>query len=283
MTTERNELTGPTTVQDIPVDLSVPFDDVTAPPEPDIANVPEPAIEEPVTEEPDTNVGGAGIDNVSIGNESQKQSSVYETEEFKSFQSATDKRIAEMEKQLAASKAAEAERAEAESLKTLDAEVRQYADQLYSEFISQGFDDVTARQYADRQTASAKREYLATLKANKLERQLSNTNKEFQNRIMLTRQYELASQYGIPFESLNGSSSPEEMEIRAKYEKKINDLAGRLERAIPGQSYGSSVPSSDVAPTNAESVLDRYNAGDSAITEDMARAAAKQMGLSIFN
>lgn len=283
MTTERNELTGPSTVQDIPLDISVPADDVTAPPEPDVANVPEPAVEEAATEEPSIDVGGAGIDNVSGSNESQAGNSVYETEEFKSFQSATDKRIAEMEKQLADSKAAEAERAEAESLKNLDTEVRQYADQLYSEFVTQGFDDVTARQYADMQTASAKREYLATIKANKLERQLSETNSEFQNRILLTRQYELASQYGIPFDSLNGSSSPEEMEIRAKYEKKINDLSGRLERAIPGQSYGSSVPASDVAPTNAENVLDRYNAGDSAITEDMARTAAKQMGLSIFN
>jgi hypothetical protein len=41
-------------------------------------------------------------------------------------------------------------------------------------------------------------------------------------------------------------------------------------------------PAADVAPTNSEDVIDRYNAGDPAVTTDMARTAAKKLGLSIF-
>ncbi len=129
----------------------------------------------------------------------------------------------------------------------------------------------------------AKELYLKDLEVQRTRQQQQQINSQLNDRTMLARAYELSSQYNIPFSELQEISNPQEMERHAKALKRIKDLEGRLQGATPAQSYGSGVPAADVAPTNADNVLDRYNAGDPAVTTDMARAAAKQMGLTIFD
>jgi len=114
-------------------------------------------------------------------------------------------------------------------------------------------------------------------------RQSQQVNSELNNRTQLARAYELASQHNIPFTELQEITNPDEMERHAKSLKRIKDLEGRLQGATPSQTYGSGTPAVDVAPTNASNVLDKYNAGDPAVSTDMARSAARQMGLTIFD
>ena len=73
------------------------------------------------------------------------------------------------------------------------------------------------------------------------------------------------------------------MEKHAKALSRIKKLEQRVQQVTPGQSLNSANPSADVAPTNSENVLDRYNAGDPAITTEMAKIASKKLGFSIFD
>ncbi len=60
-------------------------------------------------------------------------------------------------------------------------------------------------------------------------------------------------------------------------------MEGRVQQVTPAQSLNNANPAADVAPTNSEDVLDRYNAGDPAITTEMAKIASKKLGFSIFD
>ena len=70
------------------------------------------------------------------------------TPEFRKYQSATDKRIAEMETQLADERAARSRAEQIQNSNTLDAEVNAYGQQLVQRFMDQGLDDATAMQLA---------------------------------------------------------------------------------------------------------------------------------------
>ena len=215
--------------------------------------------------------------------DTQSDSSVFNTPEFKKYQSSTDRRMADLEKQLLDERVERDQYKEQEQQQNLDLQVGQFAEELRTKFLDQGMDDVTAQQVAQEQASYARQAFLSQQQVQKMTRQSQQVNSELNNRTQLARAYELASQYNIPFTELQEITNPTEMERHAKSLKRIKDLEGRLQGVTPSQTYGSGTPASDVAPTNASSVLDKYNAGDPAITTDMARSAAKQMGLTIFD
>lgn len=279
MTTERDGVPSEPAVETITMDIDPAVNDVLDSPAPE-------TTEQEVQESPPQEVGVASGGDISGGDsatDTQSTSSVFNTPEFKKYQSSTDKRMAELEQQLQSEKAERERYAEQESLKNLDVEVNQYAQRIREDLLQQGIDDVTAQQTASREASMAKELYLKDLEVQRTRQQQQQINSQLNDRTMLARAYELSSQYNIPFSELQEISNPQEMERHAKALKRIKDLEGRLQGATPAQSYGSGVPAADVAPTNADNVLDRYNAGDPAVTTDMARAAAKQIGLTIFD
>ena len=205
------------------------------------------------------------------------------TPEFRKYQSATDKRIAEMETQLTDERAARSRAEQIQNTNTLDAEVNAYGQQLAQRFMDQGMDDATAMQMAQQQTSLAKEAYLAKQQATEVMGKSQQMQNELNTRTQLAKAYELSTQYGVEYSELQDLPDPETMEKFAKTLSKINKLQKTVQQVTPGQRLNSANPSADIAPTNAEDVLDRYNAGDPAITTEMASAASKKLGYSIFN
>jgi hypothetical protein len=277
MTTEKQETLNESAVDPTTVSIDSSSEDVTTFAEPQIEGG-------EVTED----LSGVGDDtgDIQVGEgstEAQSDSSdIVNSPAFRRYQSATDKKMAELEKQLGDERSARNDVQAQESLRTLDAEVGQYAQQKRDQLLQQGMDDVTAQQIANEQAGLAKEAYLSNLQIQQQKRQNQQQESEINSRTQLARAYELASQYGIPFSELQEVSNPAEMERHAKSLKRIKDLEGRLQGVTPSQQYGSSTPSSDVAPTDASAVLDRYNAGDPAVTTDMAKSASQKLGLTIF-
>ena len=278
MTTERDGLPNDSSVETITMDIDPAVNDVSS--------FAAPEVEQGEEQVPSPEVGapsGVDIQESESLTDTQSDSSVFSSPEFKKYQSSTDKRMAELEQQLSQEKSERQRYAEEESLKTLDSDVNQYEETVRSEMLQQGIDDLTAQQIAGRQASFAKEAFLKDLEVKRMKKEQARSSSELNNRTQLARAYELASQYNIPFTELQEISNPTEMERHAKSLKRIKDLEGRLQGITPSQTYGSSTPASDVAPTNATTVLDRYNAGDPAVSTDMARAAARQMGLTIFD
>ena len=274
MTTEKQEPLNESVVDPAPASIDSSTEDVAAPQE----------SGEP-TENP--SVVGDSTGDIQVRESSTEaqstSSSLLNSPEFRKYQSNTDRKMAELEKQLAEERTARDEVQAQESLRTLDTEVAQYAQQKREQFLQQGIDDVTAQQMANEQAGLAKEAYLSNLPVQQQKRQSQQYESEMNSRTQLARAYELASQYGVPFSELQDVSSPAEMERHAKSLKRIKDLESRLQGVTPSQQYGSATPSSDVAPTAASAVLDRYNAGDPAVTTDMARSASQKLGLTIFD
>tara|TARA_R110000744_G_scaffold73951_5_gene147818 strand:+ start:302 stop:1123 length:822 start_codon:yes stop_codon:yes gene_type:complete len=202
--------------------------------------------------------------------------------ELSKYQSATDKRIADMEAQLQSERQRTARAEQLQNSNTLDAEVNAYGQQLVQRYTDQGLDDTTALQMAQEQTAFAREAYLAKQQANQVLNQSQQMQYELNTRTQLAKAYELSTQYGVEYSELQDLPDPETMEKFAKTLSKINKLQKTVQQVTPGQRLNSANPSADIAPTNAEDVLDRYNAGDSAITTEMARSASQKLGLTIF-
>ena len=205
------------------------------------------------------------------------------TPEFRKYQSATDKRIAEMETQLADERAARSRAEQIQNSNTLDAEVNAYGQQLVQRFMDQGLDDATAMQLAQQQTSFAKEAYLAKQQANEVMGKSRQMQGELNTRTQLAKAYELATQYGVAYADIQDLPDPVTMEKHAKALAQIKKLEQRVQQITPGQSLNSANPSADVSPTDSGNVLDRYNAGDPAITTEMAKMASKKLGLSIFD
>jgi hypothetical protein len=205
------------------------------------------------------------------------------TPEFRKYQSATDKRIAEMETQLADERAARSRAEQIQNSNTLDAEVNAYGQELVQRFMDQGLDDATAMQLARQQTSFAKEAYLAKQQANEVMGKSRQMQGELNTRTQLAKAYELATQYGVAYADIQDLPDPVTMEKHAKALAQIKKLEQRVQQITPGQSLNSANPSADVSPTDSGNVLDRYNAGDPAITTEMAKMASKKLGLSIFD
>ena len=164
----------------------------------------------------------------------------------------------------------------------MNAEVANYTNTLYQQYIDRGFDESTAKQEATRNAAMAKQAYMAKVQADSVLARQRQVEQELNSRTQLAKAYELASQHQVPYTELQDFSDPVAMERHAKALSRIAKLEKSIQANTPGQQMTGASPAADVAPTNSEDVIDRYNSGDPGVTTEMARTAAKKLGLSIF-
>ena len=279
MVTETNDLGTESTVEvtEIPlkVDESVetpaPAETPATEPVDDLTETDDLSSEVPPAPEPQANT------------ETELKSTPAPNPELSKYQSATDKRIAEMETQLANERAARQRAEQLQNSSNLEAEVNAYYQKNYQQLIDQGLDETSAMQMAQQQTAFAKEAYLAKQQADQVLSNSQQMQNELNTRTQLAKAYELATQYGVSYAELQDLPDPVTMEKHAKALSTIKKLEGRVQQVTPAQSLNNANPAADVAPTNSEDVLDRYNAGDPAITTEMAKIASKKLGFSIFD
>ena len=279
MVTETNDLGTESTVEvtEIPlkVDESVetpaPAETPATEPVDDLTETDNSSSEVPPAPEPQANT------------ETELESTPAPNPELSKYQSATDKRIAEMETQLGNERAARQRAEQLQNSSNLEAEVNAYYQKNYQQLIDQGLDETSAMQMAQQQTAFAKEAYLAKQQADQVLSNSQQMQNELNTRTQLAKAYELATQYGVAYAELQDLPDPVTMEKHAKALSTIKKLEGRVQQVTPAQSLNNANPAADVAPTNSEDVLDRYNAGDPAITTEMAKIASKKLGFSIFD
>lgn len=279
MVTETNDLGTESTVEvtEIPlkVDESVetpaPAETPATEPVDDLTETDNSSSEVPPAPEPQANT------------ETELESTPAPNPELSKYQSATDKRIAEMETQLGNERAARQRAEQLQNSSNLEAEVNAYYQKNYQQLIDQGLDETSAMQMAQQQTAFAKEAYLAKQQADQVLSNSQQMQNELNTRTQLAKAYELATQYGVSYAELQDLPDPVTMEKHAKALSTIKKLEGRVQQVTPAQSLNNANPAADVAPTNSEDVLDRYNAGDPAITTEMAKIASKKLGFSIFD
>ena len=277
MVTETNDLGSESTVEvtepPLKVDESVetPAPAETPAPVDDLTETDDSSIEVPPAPEPQANI------------ETELESTPAPNPELSKYQSATDKRIAEMETQLSNERAARQRAEQLQNSSNLEAEVNAYYQKNYQQLIDQGLDEVAATQMAQQQTAFAKEAYLAKQQADQVLSNSQQMQTELNTRTQLAKAYELATQYGVAYAELQDLPDPVTMEKHAKALSTIKKLENRVQQVTPAQSLNNANPAADVAPTNSEDVLDRYNAGDTAITTEMAKIASKKLGFSIFD
>lgn len=279
MVTETNDLGTESTVEVTEIPLKV--DESVETPAPAETPAPEPVDD--LTETDDSSIEVPPAPEPQANTETELESTPAPNPELSKYQSATDKRIAEMETQLGNERAARQRAEQLQNSSNLEAEVNAYYQKNYQQLIDQGLDEVAATQMAQQQTAFAKEAYLAKQQADQVLSNSQQMQTELNTRTQLAKAYELATQYGVAYAELQDLPDPVTMEKHAKALSRINKLEQRVQQVTPGQSLNSANPSADVAPTNSENVLDRYNAGDPAITTEMARIASKKLGLSIFD
>jgi hypothetical protein len=279
MVTETNDLGTESTVEVTEIPLKV--DESVETPAPAETPAPEPVDD--LTETDDSSIEVPPAPEPQANTETELESTPAPNPELSKYQSATDKRIAEMETQLANERAARQRAEQLQNSSNLEAEVNAYYQKNYQQLIDQGLDEVTATQMAQQQTSFAKEAYLAKQQADQVLSNSQQMQTELNTRTQLAKAYELATQYGVAYAELQDLPDPVTMEKHAKALATIKKLEGRVQQVTPAQSLNNANPAADVAPTNSEEVLDRYNAGDPAITTEMAKIASKKLGFSIFD
>ena len=242
----------------------------------------EPSSESPSVTETEQPEQGQTIDTEQLPVQTQdavESSRTYSQDEFRSMQSSQDRQISELAKQnkLIEQQLADTRR-EAES-NNLTQQVGVYKEQIRQQLLSDGIDDTTAGRMAERESSNQKELYLAKLANERTFAENQKMSREINQRSQQARAYELATQNGINFSELEGIGDPVAMEKLAKALGRLNKTEQRLQGSTGSQTYGTSQPSSDVAPTDAESIIDRYNSGDPGITTEQANAAAKKLGM----
>ena len=279
MVTETNDLGTESTVEVTEIPLKV--DESVETPAPAETPAPEPVDD--LTETDDSSSEVPPAPEPQANTETELESTPAPNPELSKYQSATDKRIAEMETQLGNERAARQRAEQLQNSSNLEAEVNAYYQKNYQQLIDQGLDEVAATQMAQQQTAFAKEAYLAKQQADQVLSNSQQMQTELNTRTQLAKAYELATQYGVAYAELQDLPDPVTMEKHAKALSTIKKLEGRVQQVTPAQSLNNANPAADVAPTNSEDVLDRYNAGDPAITTEMAKIASKKLGFSIFD
>lgn len=274
MVTERNDEGTESTVEVAEAPTSLDETPVEA--------VAEPEVEQDLSEPADTPIGVTPQTESQTEPQSAEGTTPESGKEFRKYQSATDKRIAEMETQLQQSEQARALAEQQTNVNTLQADVAAYGQELTERYINRGLDDTTAQEIGSHQANLAREAYIAKVQAEQVTVRQRQVEQELNSRTQLAKAYELSSQYGIPYAELQDFPDPQSMERHAKALSRISKLEKTVQQVTPGQQMNGVTPAADVAPTNAEEVLDRYNAGDAAITTEMARAASQKLGLTIF-
>ena len=238
MVTETNDLGTESTVEVTEIPLKV--DESVETPAPAETPAPEPVDD--LTETDDSSIEVPPAPEPQANTETELESTPAPNPELSKYQSATDKRIAEMETQLENERAARQRAEQLQNSSNLEAEVNAYYQKNYQQLIDQGLDEVTATQMAQQQTSFAKEAYLAKQQADQVLSNSQQMQTELNTRTQLAKAYELATQYGVAYAELQDLPDPVTMEKHAKALATIKKLEGRVQQVTPAQSLSNANP-----------------------------------------
>ena len=207
---------------------------------------------------------------------------LYETPGFKEFQAKTDQRIAELTNQVDQANQVRQEQQTQADAAVLDNTVQAWKQQQYDALIGRGVEEDVAGQMAHAYGDLAKQSYLASRGVQSAETATSTAQGQAAEQIRNARAYELAAQHQVPYQELVAINDPSYMEVHAKSLARTAKLEAQISRDNPGQVFDTSNPEASVAPSDDERILDAYAAGDTRVNKDMAAAASKRLGMSIF-
>ena len=207
---------------------------------------------------------------------------LYETPGFKEYQSKTDQRIAELSKQVEQANQVRQEQQRQAEAATLDRTVQSWKEQQYQGLVDRGVEETVAAEMAEAYGNLAKQSYLANKGVTAAETTASTAQGQVADQVRKARAYELAAQYQVPFAELSEINDPNYMELHAKTLARTAKLEAQLSDSTPGQAFDTSRPEAQVAPSDDERILDAYAAGDTRVSRDMAEAASRRLGMSIF-
>ena len=203
----------------------------------------------------------------------------FTADEFSKFQSKTDKQIGELQEQLETERATREKAEEQARMSGLDNEVAIFQEQEKQKAITQyGMDDNQADGYAKQQADMMKNLYLKDMAAKSTQQQLaeqSRLTEELSGKALIN---EVANKYNIPANELNalGITNADALDKMAQVIADNNRL--KSPSAQP-QQFDSGYADSAVAPTDAESIVDRYNDGDPNVSWEQFVEAGKKLGI----
>jgi hypothetical protein len=207
---------------------------------------------------------------------------LYETPGFKEFQAKTDQRIAQLTSQVDQGNQARQEQQTQADTAVLENTVQGWKQQQYDALVGRGVEESIAGEMAHAYGDLAKQGYLASRGVQSAETATSTAQGQVVEQVRNARAYELAAQHQVPFQELVAINDPSYMEVHAKSLARTAKLEAQISRNNPGQVFDTSNPEASVAPSDDERILDAYAAGDTRVNKDMAEAASKRLGMSIF-
>jgi hypothetical protein len=207
---------------------------------------------------------------------------LYEQPGFKEYQSKTDQRIAELSSQVEQGNQVRQEQQTQRESAVLDNTVQGWKQQQYDALIGRGVEESVAAEMANAYGDLAKQNYLATKGVTSAETATSTAQGQVVEQVRNARAYELAAQHQVPFAELQAINDPNYMELHAKSLARTAKLESQLAKGSGAQVFDSSNPEAEVAPSDDVRILDAYAAGDTRVNRDMASAASKRLGMSIF-
>ena len=206
----------------------------------------------------------------------------FSAEEFSKYQSKTDKQISDLTSQLQEERATREKAEEQARMSGLENEVAIFQEQEKQKAMTQyGMDENQADSYGKQQADMMKNLYLKDMAAKSTQQQLaeqSRVNEELSGKALVN---EVANKYNIPANELQalGITNAEALDKMAQVIADNNRLKAPT---APPQQYDSNYADSAVAPTDAESVVDRYNDGDPNVSWEQFVEASKKLGMK-FN
>jgi hypothetical protein len=207
---------------------------------------------------------------------------LYETPGFKEFQAKTDQRIAQLTSQVDQGNKVRQEQQTQADTAVLENTVQGWKQQQYDALVGRGVEESIAGEMAHAYGDLAKQGYLASRGVQSAETATSTAQGQVVEQVRNARAYELAAQHQVPFQELVAINDPSYMEVHAKSLARTAKLEAQIARNNPGQVFDTSNPEASVAPSDDERILDAYAAGDTRVNKDMAEAASKRLGMSIF-
>jgi hypothetical protein len=207
---------------------------------------------------------------------------LYDQPGFKEYQSKTDAQIARLTTQVEQGNQARQERQAQADTATLERTVQGWKQQQYDALVGRGVEESVAGEMAHAYGDLAKQNYLASKGVASAETATSTAQGQVVEQVRSARAYELAAQHQVPYAELAAINDPGYMEVHAKSLARTAKLEAQIAGSTPGQVFDTSNPEAAVAPSDDERILDAYAAGDTRVNKDMAEAASKRLGMSIF-
>lgn len=254
--------------------------DLQVAPQDSTAGAFQPEVDIPATA-PDIGSGGQTEAGGAVADGTVTDPRTYSENEWRKFQSSTDKQISDLEAQNKTLQEQSQTFQQQSQNATLEQDIIQLQQGLTQQFMQGGMEEQVAAQQAQQQAQLLGRMYMTEQNLRQQQDQNKQQQTQLGNQVKMARAYELSVTHKIPMEGLMTFDKPEQMEAHAKMISENNRLKGQVQGNTPAQNYSAGTPQPDIAPTDAEAIIDRYNTGDSGITTDMAREAAKKLGYEL--